>query len=297
MDVFVQQLVNGLTLGFVYALVALGVTMIFGTLEIVAFAQGGVYMVGAYAGYWTAGHTQQYGWPLALVLALIAGALTGATLNVLIDRLAYWPIRRASKLSALITGIGAYIFIENGMGAVVGRRVMPYPQILPATSFSVGPVHVTLAQLVVVAFCLLAMLALWFMVRRTSIGLLIRAVAERAETAGLMSIDAEKIIMLTFASAGAFSGVAGVLVGGFVGIVSPTMGFLVGIKAFAAAIIAGIGNVPGALLGGVVVGLTETMSAGYLPSGWSDAVVFVMLVIVLVLRPSGLLGAMIPNRA
>jgi branched-chain amino acid transport system permease protein len=297
MDVLIQQLVNGLTLGFVYALVALGVTMIFGTLEIVAFAQGGVYMVGAYAGYWTAGHTQQFGWPVALPLALFAGAVSGGALNVVIDRLAYWPIRQANKLSALITGIGAYIFIENGMGAVMGRRVMPYPSVLPSTTFTLGPVHVTLAQLIVVGLCVVAMASLWFLVRRTAIGLLIRAVAERSETAGLMAIDAEKVIMLTFASAGAFSGVAGVLVGGFVGIVSPTMGFLVGIKAFAAAIIAGIGNVPGALLGGLVVGMTETLSAGYLPSGWSDAVVFVMLVIVLVVRPSGLLGAVIPNRA
>lgn len=297
MEILFQQALNGLTLGSVYALVALGVTMIFGVLGVVAFAQGGVYMLGAYGGFFVAARLQQYGLIVTLLGALLAGAVTGALANVLIDRVAYRPIRGATRLAPLICGIGCYIFIENAMGAAVGRKVLPYPVIFPSAHFEVLGVHVSAAQLVVIAAAAFCDVALWLLVRRTRMGLHIRAVAERTETAMLMSVNAERVIVATFAISGAFSGVAGVLVGGFVGVVSPSMGFLVGIKAFAAAVIAGIGNVPGALLGGLLVGVVETFAAGYVASTWSDAIVFLMLVATLVVRPAGLIGASSAERA
>lgn len=292
-----QQLLNGLTLGAVYALVALGVTLIFGVLGVMAFAQGAVYMVGAYLGFVVARTMSGAPWQVVLASATVIGAAGGALLNVAIDQIGYRPIRHARRLAPLIAGIGIYFFIENLMALSVGRRVFAFPDILPQGRYSYGGVWVTQAQLVLVAVAVVCMLSMWLFVRFTSAGLAIRAVSERAETATLMALEPERTIAMTFALAGAFSGVAGVLVAGFVGFVSPSMGFLIGVKAFAAAIIAGIGNVPGALLGGLLVGLIETMATGYLSAAWGDALVFVALVLVLVIRPNGLLGAHVPQRA
>jgi len=295
--IFLQQLVNGLTLGSVYALVALGFTMIFGVLEVIAFAQGGVYMIGAYTGLALVYLTGDMGWLLNLILAATGAAITGALLNVAIDRIAYRPIRGRGRLAPLISGIGMYMFLENGIGLWVGRQVQVFPQVLPATTYSISGIHLTSAQFVIIAVALLCMIALWCLVSRTESGLTMRAVAERPETSSLMGIEPERVIVLTFLVAGALSGVGGVLVAGFVGVVSPSMGFLVGIKAFAAAIIAGVGNIPGALVGGLIVGLTETLGAGYISSAWSDALVFAMLILVLIFRPHGVLGVRLPQRA
>jgi branched-chain amino acid transport system permease protein len=293
-----QQLVNGSTLGCVYALVALGFTMVFGVLELIAFAHGGVVMVAAFAGLGVATALGgSSGWVIPLTITVLVAGLAGGALNVAIDRVAYRPLRGAGRLAPLISGIGVYMFLENAAGAWIGRSAKPFPSLLPAGAFVVGGVHVTYAQLVVVAISAVCMVALWALVTRTDTGLTMRAVAERPGTASLMGIEPERVIMVTFLVGGGLAGVAGVLVGTFVGVATPTMGFLISVKAFAAAVIGGIGNIPGALLGGIVVGLVETLGAGYISSAWSDAIVFAALIGVLVVRPHGLLGVRVPERA
>lgn len=285
-----QQLINGATLGMVYALVALGYTMIFGVLELIAFAQGGVYMVGAYVGLATFAAAGTGSGILTLFACLIAAAAAGALLNLLIDRLGYRTIRGAKRLVPLISGIGIYMFLENGVGVLIGKEPRAYPRLLPDGSHQLGGLTVTNAQLAVTLIALACMAVLVYLVQFTGAGLAMRAVAERPSTAGLVGIDAEKIIMLTFAVGGALSAVAGVLVGSYVGVASPPMGFLIGIKAFAAAVIGGIGSIPGALLGAMAVGIVEAIGAGYISSAWGDAIVFGVLIIVLIIRPQGFLG-------
>ncbi len=295
MSEILQQLLNGITLGTVYALVALGFTLIFGVLELIAFGQGGVYMVSAFVGFGVA--TLLGGGIAVLGVAVLAAAMVGGVLNVTIDRLAFRPLRHASRLAPLISGIGVYMFLENGAGVLFGRQPRAFPDLLPSWSATVYGVHVTGAQLVVIAVAAGCMAALWFLVRRSSMGLMMRAVAERPVAASLVGVEPERVIMVTFMISGAFAGVAAVLVGTYVGIVSPTMGFLIGIKAFAAAVIGGIGNIPGALVGGIAIGIIETFGSGYLSSAWGDAIVFGALIAVLMLKPSGMLGTRIPERA
>ena len=296
MSELAQQLLNGLTLGAVYALVAFGVTLIFGVLEIVAFAQGGVYMIGAYIGLFAASWFTG-SWILTLAVALVVAIVGAGTVNLLVDRLAYRPIRRAKRLMPLISGIGVYIFMQNAAGAFLGVQPRAYPALLPGAAFTIGGVHVTQAQLIVIGVACVAMLILWYVVARTEAGLTMRAVADRPVLASLMGVEPERVIMITFFIAGGLSGVAGVLVGTYIGVATPTMGFLIGIKGFAAAVIGGIGNVPGALVGGITVGMIETLGAGYIASNWSDGLVFIMLIVVLMFRPYGLLGARLHERA
>jgi len=297
MSTLLQQLLNGLTLGSVYALLALSITMIFGVLGVMAFAQGAVYMLSAYVGLYIVTQMQGMSSFVVLPLALLCAAAVGAGVNMTIDQLTYRPLRNAGRLSSLISGIGVYFFIENAIGLLVGRKVFAFPTVLPTAQYQIADIRVTAAQLTVLATTGAAVAALWYLVRRTEVGLIIRGVSERAETAMLMSINPERIILLTFGVAGALSGIAGVLIGAYIGVVAPSMGFLIGMKAFAAAVVAGIGNIPGALIGGVLVGIIETLSSGYISAAWSDAIVFLMLVLVLVIRPDGLIGARAPQRA
>ncbi len=295
MSEFAQQLLNGVTLGAVYALVALGFTMIFGVLELIAFAQGGVYMIGAYVGLLVASRLAG-GWLLLLLIALPTAALAGGALNVAVDRIAYRPIRNSGRLAPLISGIGIYIFLQNGADLWLGSQPQPYPSVLPAGGFAIGGVYATEAQLVVILASCVCVFLLWYLVRRTQVGLWMRAVAERPAMASLMGIEPERVIIITFFVGGALAGVAGVLVGAWLGVATPVMGFLIGLKAFAAAVIGGIGNIPGALIGGIAIGLIETFGAGYISSAYSDAFVFIVLILVLMFRPHGILGVQLPER-
>jgi branched-chain amino acid transport system permease protein len=290
MSEFGQQLVNGITLGSVYALIALGFTLIFGVLRVIAFVQGGIYMLGAFAGLGVALAAGSLGPGTTLVLAVAAGAGAGAVSNMAVDRIGYRPLRRSPNLMALISGIGLYTFIENFSGILFGRQPRAFPALLPSGRFRVAGVSVTTAQVVVVALAVACMIGLYLYVEKTGIGLAMRATAERAETASLMGIEPERVILVTFAVSGALSGVAGVLVGTYVGIATPTMGFLIGIKAFTAAVIGGIGNVRGSLVGGLVIGMIEALGTGYVSSAWGDALVFAALVTILLVRPAGLFG-------
>lgn len=291
MNQFLQQLLNGLTLGAVYALVALGFTLIFGVLKLIAFAQGGIYMLGCYTGLIVVSATD-LGDPVAsAILAVVAAAAVGAVLNLGVDRVAYRPIRHSRPLMALVSGIGMYTFIENGAGLAFGREPRIFPGLLPTAEFHLGPATVTAAQICIIAAVLVLFALVHYFVERTGTGLAMRASAERPTTAGLMGIRSERVIMITFMIAGALSGIAGVLVGSYIGVAAPVMGFLVGIKAFAAAVIGGIGSISRALAGGLVIGVIEAMGAGYISSAWSDALVFVALVLVLLVRPNGIFGS------
>lgn len=291
MSEFLQQVVNGLTLGSVYAIVALGFTLIFGVLQLIAFAQGAVYMIGAFTGFLVFGLLGGVNPIIAVVVAIVAAAVVGALINMGIDRIGYRPIRGSQRIMPLISGIGLYIFLENLSGLIFGREPKAYPAFFPAGQVSLGPVVTSIKQIIVFSIAMICMLLLYLFIDRTRIGLAMRATAERPSAAGLMGINPEMVIIITFALAGALSGVAGVLVGTYVGVATPTMGFLIGIKAFAAAVIGGIGSIPGSLIGGLAIGLIEAMAAGYISSAWGDAIVFAALVLVLLIKPSGILGA------
>jgi len=206
-------------------------------------------------------------------------------------RIGYRPIRGSQRIMPLISGIGLYIFLENLSGLIFGREPKAYPAFFPGGQVSLGPVVISIKQIIVFSIAMICMLLLYLFIDRTRIGLAMRATAERPSAAGLMGINPEMVIIITFALAGALSGVAGVLVGTYVGVATPTMGFLIGIKAFAAAVIGGIGSIPGSLIGGLAIGLIEAMAAGYISSAWGDAIVFAALVLVLLIKPSGILGA------
>lgn len=297
MTEFLQQVLSGLTLGSVYALVALGYTMIFGVLELIAFAQGGVFMIGAYVGFGIASALIGPAGPIvALIVAIIGASLVGAFANLLVDRIAYRPIRGATRLVPLLSGIGAYIFIENSVGYFLGQETVPFPALLPQGIIRVAGLIITYQQITVVAIAVSAALMMAIVVKRTSVGLAMRAVSERPLVARLMGIDSERTIMITFMLGGALSAVGGLLVASFVGVATPTMGFLPGIKAFAAAVIGGIGNIPGALVGALFVGLVETLGAGYISPGWADAIVFIALILTMLFRPQGLLGTTVREK-
>lgn len=297
MTEFLQQVLSGLTLGAVYALVALGYTAIFGVLELIAFAQGGVFMIGAYVGFGIASALIEPAGPLvALAVAIAGAAIVGAIANLLVDRVAYRPIRGATRLAPLLSGIGAYIFIENAMGYFLGRETLPFPALLPQGIIRIGGLIITYQQITVIVIAVAAALGMTLVVQKTSVGLSMRAVSERPLVARLMGIDSERTIMITFMLGGALSAVGGLLVASFVGVATPTMGFLPGIKAFAAAVIGGIGNIPGALVGALFVGLVETLGGGYISPGWADAIVFAALILTLLFRPQGLLGTTVREK-
>jgi branched-chain amino acid transport system permease protein len=254
----------------------MGFTLIFGVLQLIAFAQGGIYMLGSYAGLLAVASIGTENKLLAIAAAVLAAATLGALVNIGIDRIGYRPIRGSKRLMPLISGIGLYILIENGAGLIFGKQPRP--------------VVISLKQIIVVAIALACMGALYLFITRTGSGLAMRATAERPSAAGLMGVNPEKVIIITFALAGAMSGIAGVLVGSYIGVATPIMGFLIGLKAFAAAVIGGIGNIPGSLIGGLAIGVIEAMGAGYISSAWGDALVFGALVVVLLIKPEGLFG-------
>jgi branched-chain amino acid transport system permease protein len=291
MSTFLQQLVNGLSLGSIYALIALGYTMVYGVLRLINFAHGDVYMLGAYAGYFLSRRLQGSEPSLVSAVIVMAGSmLICALIGVLIERLAYRPVRRASRLTLLITAIGVSLFIENGAQLVFGPDPKFFPSLAPHASFRVGPVRVTSEQLTVIVVSFLLMLALRFFILRTRTGKAMRAVSFNLDAAKLMGISTDGIIATTFALGSALAAAAGVLIGMQIPQIAPLMGILYGLKAFVAAVLGGIGNIPGAVLGGLLIGVSEVMVVGYLSSTYRDAIAFGILILVLLLRPQGILG-------
>jgi branched-chain amino acid transport system permease protein len=315
MSTFLQQLINGITLGAIYALIALGYTMVYGVLKLINFAHGDVYMVGAFMGYYMAngvgprgaqfwgmspdgfiakgllgGGSMQPSLFTALIVMLLAMAICAA-LGVIIERLAYRPVRKYSRLTALITAIGVSLLLENGGQVLFGADPKFFPELFKKTNIHlVSGASINSADIIVLIVALVLMVALQMIVYRTKTGRAMRAVSFNLQSAKLMGINTDHIISFTFALGSALAAAAGVLVAIRIPRIDPLMGILVGLKAFIAAVLGGIGNIPGAMLGGLLIGITETMVVGYLSATYKDAVAFAILILILLFRPSGLLG-------
>jgi branched-chain amino acid transport system permease protein len=292
---FFQQLANGIAWGSIYALIALGYTMVYGTLRLINFAHGDVYMVGAFAAYFLARAlgvgTVTSASPLMAALVLLGSMAICAALGVLIERFAYRPVRKSSRLTALITAIGVSLFLENAGILVFGADPKFFPQVIaPRTIQLASGVLVTNHQIMVVVVSVILMIALTLFIQRTRTGKAMRAVAFHRDAASLMGIPVDRIITITFAIGSALAAAAGFLVGLTNPKIEPLMGIMPGIKAFVAAVLGGIGSVPGAMIGGLLMGISEYMVVGYISSTYRDAIAFVILIVVLLVRPAGLLG-------
>ncbi|MDQ6891320.1 MAG: branched-chain amino acid ABC transporter permease [Acidobacteriota bacterium] len=291
MTTFLQQLVNGLSLGSIYALIALGYTMVYGVLRLINFAHGDVYMLGAYVGYFLSRRLQGKEPSLTSAILVMLGAMIAcAIFGLIIERLAYRPVRRASRLTLLITAIGVSLFIENGAQLVFGPDPKFFPSLAPHRDFKIAGVHLTSEQLTVIGVSFLLMILLRFFIQKTRTGKAMRAVSFNLDAAKLMGISTDRIIATTFALGSALAAAGGVLIGMQIPKIDPLMGILYGLKAFVAAVLGGIGNVPGAVLGGLVIGTSEVLVVGYLSSTYRDAIAFGILILVLILRPQGILG-------
>jgi branched-chain amino acid transport system permease protein len=307
MDVLLQQLLNGLILGSLYALVALGYTMVYGILELINFAHGEIVMLGAMVSVTVLALLAAAGVPvaLALPLALAAAVAVCMATGILVERVAYRPLRNAPRLAPLITAIGVSIVLQNLAMIVWGRQYLSFPPVLEVRIYDWLGATVTNIQLLIVTVAALSMGGLLLLVNRTRLGRAMRATAQNREVAGLMGVDIDRVIAATFAVGSALAAVAGLLIAAYYSIAHYNMGFMLGLKAFSAAVLGGIGNIPGALLGGLLLGIIESLGAGYigdltggfLGSHYQDIFAFFILILVLVFRPSGLLGERVADRA
>lgn len=311
MDILLQQLVNGLVLGSIYALIALGYTMVYGILGIINFAHGEVLMIGAMTALSAIGLLQTHfpnlpDWLILLLASLIAMPIC-ALLSAVIERVAYRPLRHAPRLAPLITAIGVSILLQTLAMLIWSRNPLTFPQLLHSSPIPIGNTGATITgkEIVIIVTALLAMLMLILLVEKTRLGRAMRATAENAKVAGLMGVNPNAIISMTFMLGAALAAIAGVLMASNYGNVHFGMGFLPGLKAFTAAVLGGIGNLAGAVLGGLLLGLIEALGAGYigdltggvLGSNYQDVFAFIVLIAVLVFRPSGLMGERVADRA
>jgi branched-chain amino acid transport system permease protein len=295
---FFQQIINGLSLGSIYALIALGYTMVYGILKLINFAHGEVFMVGAYGGYFIAtalgvdgDEASGAGFPLVLAfVVLVASMALSALLGVTIEALAYRPVRSAPRLTPLITAIGVSLFLQNVAMRVFTPNPRRYPAILRELRFEVGGVIITNIKLAIFVVAIGLMIGLQQFVQRTWTGRAMRALSLNMDAARLMGIDVNRTIRATFAVGSALAAAGGILFGLDQITINPLMGVLTGMKAFVAAVLGGIGNIPGAVVGGLLIGLAEQLTAGYLSPDYRDAITFVILVVILVAKPEGLLG-------
>lgn len=309
MDIFTQQLINGLVLGSIYALVALGYTMVYGILELINFAHGEVTMIGAMVALTVIGVVLGMAPELPGMMVVLAGLLVAVpacmALAFGIEKVAYRPLRKAPRLAPLITAIGVSIILQNLAMLVWGRQYVSFPAILPQGQYEVFGAHITDLQLVIVVLSLTTMACLWLLVEKTRLGRAMRATAQSKEVAQLMGVNIDRVISATFVIGAAIAAIAGVMVSAYYGLAHYYMGFLLGLKAFAAAVLGGIGNIAGAMLGGLLLGVIEALGAGYigdltggfLGSHYQDVFAFFVLILVLVFRPSGLLGERVASRA
>jgi branched-chain amino acid transport system permease protein len=326
-DTFLQQVINGLTAGSVYAVVALGYTMVYGIIQLINFAHGEVVMIGAMVAFTVINALVPSGLPPLAIVLLGTGCAIPVCMLVgyAMERLAYRPLRHAPRLAPLITAIGVSIILQHVALLIWSRNILAFPQIIPSRTYLIGGAAITTVQVAIVAICFGMMAALAILVYRTPLGTAMRATAQNPQVAGLMGIDINRVIAATFLIGAALGAVAGVLYGTYYGIAQYTMGSILGLKAFSAAVLGGIGNIPGAMLGGVLLGIVEALGAGYIGdltnlctydvlapriadcqaggnfvlfgSNYQDVFAFIVLILVLVLRPSGLLGERVGERA
>jgi len=328
MDTFLQQLVNGLTAGSVYAVIALGYTMVYGIIQLINFAHGEVVMIGAMVAFTVINLLAPSGMPATAVVLIGAGCAIPVCMLVgyAMERLAYRPLRHAPRLAPLITAIGVSIVLQHLAMLIWSRNVLAFPQIIQTTTYELGGAVISSVQIAIILICVALMAGLALLVYRTRLGTAMRATAQNPQVAGLMGVDVNRVIAATFVIGAGLGAVAGVLFGTYYGVAQYTMGSILGLKAFSAAVLGGIGNIPGAMLGGVLLGLVEALGAGYIGDftdlcsyGWlsgllgdrcanggqfilagsnyQDVFAFLVLVLVLVFRPTGLLGERVGDRA
>ena len=285
MQQFLQQIINGLSLGSIYALVALGYTMVYGIIKLINFAHGDIYMLGAYIGFIC---ITQLNMPF--IPALICSMVLCAVIGVLIEKIAYKPLRNATRIAALITAIGVSFFLQNATMLAMGSNVRSYPPVLSYAVIEFAGLRISHQQIYIFVITVVLMCLLQFIVKYTKIGRAMRAVSVDSDAARLMGINVDQTISITFAIGSALAGAAGILVGIYYNTINPMMGSVPGLKAFIAAVFGGIGIIPGAMFGGFAIGIIETLVVGYGSSLYKDAVVYVILILILILKPAGLLG-------
>ena len=309
MDIFLQQILNGLVLGSIYALVALGYTMVYGILNLINFAHGDVLMVGALTAYAVIQGVLSIApgtpGPVLLVIGLVIAIPVCVIVNVAIERIAYRPLRNAPRLAPLITAIGVSIILQTLAMIIFGRNYKVFPTLLPTAPVNVGGAVITPTQIMILVVAAAMMVGLVLLVEKTKLGRAMRATAENPRIASLMGVNANSVIVATFAIGAALAAVAGVMVAANYSVAHFYMGFIPGLKAFTAAVLGGIGNVYGAMVGGLLLGIIESLGAGYIGditngffgSNYQDIFAFVVLIIVLTLRPSGIMGERVADRA
>ena len=282
---FIEQLINGLRTGSIYALIAIGYTMVYGIAKMINFAHGDIIMVGAYALYFS---ISVLGLPVPV--ALLLTVIVCSVLGVLIEKIAYKPLRKAQPLAVLITALGMSFFLQSSSLLMFGSTPIPFQSVIPNENIKVGPVIISSITLVTLVVTAVAMILLTLFINKTKLGSAMRAVSEDKGAAELMGINVNSTISMTFAIGSALAAVAGILYISQYQSMKPTLGALPGIKAFVAAVLGGIGSIPGAMLGGILLGLIESVSKAYISTELADAIVFGVLIVVLLFRPSGLLG-------
>ena len=285
MTQFLQQTINGLSIGSIYALIALGYTMVYGIIKLINFAHGEIFMFGAYMGM--LGITML---GLPFYLAFIFSMIITAVLGVVIERVAYKPLRKSNRITALITAIGVSFLMQNLMLRIMGSKIYAFPQAIENKFYTFFGLRINLIQIIIFVVSILLMIALQILVQKTKLGRAMRAVSVDKDAAALMGVNVDGIITITFAIGSALAAAAGIMVGLYYIRVYPFMGFTPGLKAFVAAVFGGIGIIPGAMIGGFSIGLIETYVAGYGSTLYKDAVVFGILILILLIKPSGLLG-------
>lgn len=282
---WVQQFINGISLGSIYALIALGYTMVYGIIKLINFAHGDVFMIGAFVGFYAIA-----GWGLGFFPALILAMVICGVFGVLVERIAYKRLRNATRIAALITAIGVSLLIEYSVIYVRGAQPEAYPNIISNTTFEIWGAQISSQSLMILGVSIFLMIALQFIVHRTKIGKAMRAVSYDTEAAQLMGINVNNTISATFAIGSSLAGAAGVIFGVYYTKIDPLMGVIPGVKAFIAAVLGGIGIIPGAMVGGLVLGVVETVVSALGYSLWRDAAAFIILILILLFRPSGIFG-------
>ena len=300
MEEFLQHLTHGLAIGGIYALIALGYTMVYGVLRLINFAHGDLFTLGSYLGFTLLVSWGLSGMASGLILAVLLIVLAMGAVGVfgyVLERVAYRPLRKSNRLAAVVSALGASIFFQNAMMLVYGAQVQVYPGgILPTDVFEIFGVQVPLVRILMFGASVALMVLLYWFIHKTRTGAAVRAVAIDQGAAKLMGIDVNRIISLVFVIGPALGGAAGVMVGLFYGQIKYDMGLTFGLKAFTAAILGGIGNIPGAMVGGLLLGVLEAMGAAYISIAWKDAIAFGVLILILIFRPTGLLGERVAEK-
>ena len=299
MDIFLQQMVNGLTIGSLYALVALGYTMVYGVMRLINFAHGDLVAFSAFVGLSV--YAQIFGENVTSVVAVVSvfalSAMMVAFVGVILERLAYRPLRNAPRLSAVVSALGAGLVIQNSVMLLWGPNMKIFPtDFFPSTIWAIGGIVITFTQVMILGLSAILMVGLYFFIHQTKMGTAICAVAIDQDAAKLMGINVNRVIMIIFIIGSALGAVAGLFIGSYYRGVTFDMGWMYGLNAFVAAIMGGIGNIPGAMLGGLLLGLFNAMITGYISTQWAETFTFVLLIVILVFRPTGILGEKVAEK-